>query len=73
MKAIRMNNEVIVVLENVKNVSLHTNGTGAKSNPYYYFIRIEYMNGQSASSPTTEDKSQVLFWFNTIFTIITAE
>lgn len=73
MKAIMVNNNKILSLENVKEVELHEGGTGAQRNPFYYGVSIHYMNGECTSSGTTNDKEKAKAWFNKIFEIITAE
>ncbi len=39
----------IVSLENVKTVEITYTGTGAKSNPYKYYIAIEYKDASPAT------------------------
>ena len=73
MKAIMVNNNKILSLENVKEVRLYEGGTGAQRNPFYYGVSIYYMNGEHASSDSTSDKEKAKGWFNKIFEIITAE
>lgn len=53
MKAILIKN-TIVTLQNLKIAELETNGSGAKSNPYRYIIRLEYF---SEDRPTCIDFS----------------
>lgn len=73
MKAIMVNNNKILSLENVKEVELYESGTGAQKNPFRYGIAIDYMNGEHASSDSTSDKEKAKVWFNKIFEILTAE
>ena len=73
MKAIIVNNNRILSLENVKEVELYEGGTGAQRNPFRYGVIISYMNGEQSSSDTTSDKEKAKGWFNKIFEILTAE
>lgn len=73
MKTIFINGDLILSLENIISIKLHTNGTGAKSNPYSYFVRIEYHGGEYTSTHCTDNKELAQFWINQMYEIITAE
>lgn len=45
MKAVLLKNKIVSV-ENIKEAEAVTKGTGAKSNPYKYTVRISYFGGE---------------------------
>ena len=73
MKAIIVNNDHIISLENVKEIKMVETGTGAKRNPYYYCLDVYYMNGERACTKYSESKAEIQEYFNKMFQIITAE
>ena len=70
MKAILIKN-TIVTLQNLKIAELETNGSGAKSNPYRYTIRLEYF---SENRPTCidfdDDKAKAIENFKAILSAL---
>ncbi len=70
MKAILIKN-TIVTLQNLKIAELETNGSGAKSNPYKYTIRLEYF---SENRPTCinfdDDKAKAIENFKAILSAL---
>ena len=73
MKAIMITDSKIISLENVEQVKFITNGSGAKSNPYYWQISVHYTNGNIASTTQFYKKEEASFYFNKIYEILTAE
>ena len=57
MKLIRTNDELIC-LERVKKVTTRTFGSGAKSNPYKYFINIQYFNDEDCVNIEFDNKKK---------------
>lgn len=57
MKYIKVTDE-IVCLGNVKNVFCNYTGTGAKSNPYHYYIHILYFGGEKTTLKFYTEKEQ---------------
>lgn len=55
MKLIKTNDELIC-LEGVKKVVKRTFGSGAKSNPYKYFINIQYFNEEDGVNIEFDNK-----------------
>ena len=48
MKAIKIgNNDNIVVLDNVRRIAKSQSGSGAKSNPYIYYVKFFYLDGET--------------------------
>ena len=72
MKAIMVDNRILS-LENVKEVQFCEGGTGSQRNPFYYYVVINYMNGESANCEFINNQEKVKEWYNKIFEIITAE
>ena len=48
----------IVVLNNVKNVTLYQDGTGSTRNPFEYWINIEYFKNESSSIQFGKDEKK---------------
>lgn len=69
MKVIMINNKIIS-LENVITVELHTSGSGAKSNPFRYWISVNYTNDMSATTPEFTEKKTAEAWLIKIFKIL---
>lgn len=69
MKLIIVNNEM-VILESVKRVTRIIEGSGAKSNPYRYLIRIEYFNDEKAINIHCENETQFNKSFEEIYKIL---
>lgn len=72
MKLIRTDNQIIS-LENVKEISLHTSGSGAKSNPYQYNINIEYMNKERSWISCKGSKEKAEDIMNKIYDILVSK
>jgi len=72
MKAIMVDTRILS-LENVKEVEFYESGTGSQRNPFRYGVIVNYMNGESSSSDSINNKEKAKEWFNQIFEIITAE
>lgn len=60
----------IVSLENIKTVELIAGGTGAKSNPYYYNIEIEYKDCKSAFLHFRDNEKKAKETFEKILKIL---
>ena len=73
MKAIMVNNDHIISLENVKDIKLIEDGTGSQKRPFNYWIVVYYTNGEDAITERQESKAKVQEYFNQMFQIITAK
>lgn len=73
MKAIMINNDHIISLENVKDIKLVEDGTGSQRNPFRYWVIVYYTNGEDVITESQESKAKVQEYFNKMFQIITAE
>lgn len=60
-------NDKIVALTNVKSVELHVSGSGAKSNPYLYMVKIEYFGEEYTSLYFEEEGIMAKNTMNEIF------
>jgi hypothetical protein len=67
---ILVTDERIVVLENVKDVNLAHSGSGAKSNPYYYYLHINYFGGESVDIEYGTNEKGAKETFNKITEIL---
>lgn len=70
MKAIMVNNDTIISLENVKEIHLREEGSGSKNNPRCAWIDIEYLNEELTSTPCLEDVDIVKDWFYKMYEIL---
>ena len=68
MKYIKVIDE-IVCLGNVRSVFCNYTGTGAKSNPYHYYIHISYFGGEKTTLKFYIEKEQKEY-FEKIFEIL---
>jgi len=73
MKAIIVNDDHIISLENVKDIKLREDGTGSQRNPFRYWIVVYYTNGKDVITEHQESKAKVQEYFNQMFQIITAK
>ena len=71
MKYIKIIDE-IVCLGNVKSIFCNCTGTGAKSNPYHYYIHILYFGGEKITLKFNTEKEQKEY-FEKIFEILTKD
>lgn len=60
----------IVVLNNVKNITLHQMGTGSNRNPFQYWINIEYFKNESTSIDFGQDEKKAKETFKEIAEIL---
>ena len=69
MKLIMIDNKIIS-LENVISAELRTSGSGAKSNPFSYRIRVRYANDMSEGTPEFSEKKTAEEWLIKISKIL---
>lgn len=72
-KAMRITSTKIISLQNVCYADLSIFGTGAKSNPYTYTIKVTYNCGETAFIHFDEDKVNAEKMFDQLLTELNAE
>lgn len=70
MKSILINDTIYVLDNHIRRIYKETRGTGAKSNPLCYFIRIEYHGEILAKEEEIETKEEMDALLNEIYAII---
>lgn len=68
MKILRIGDDILS-LENVRRVSIESCGTGAKSNPYHFYIRVQYIDKQH-ESVEVDSMNQAQTYYNIIADIL---
>jgi hypothetical protein len=63
----------IISLENVREVNFKTGGSGAKSNPYCWWVTVHYKDGDCVATERFACKENAMYYFNKIYEILTAE
>lgn len=73
MKAVMVSDNQIISLEDVREVKFKVDGSGAKSNPYYWRVIVCYKNGDCVTTERFSCKENAIYYFNKIYHILTAE
>lgn len=72
-RAMKITNTKIISLQNVCYADLDIRGTGAKSNPYIYTIKVTYNGGDTTFIHFDEDKASAEKMFDQLLTELNAE
>ena len=71
MKTILINNTIYVLDNNIRRIYKKIKGTGAKSNPFHYYINIDYHDkGTFLITEEFETEKEMNDIFNEIYTIM---